>query len=234
MNIFNVGFLGSTVVEDFVPTDVAGLTLWINSENVTKDGGNLVSQMTDLSGNDNHLVNGTVATQPLWVDGLVNSLPAVTFPDTDQIITVANFAEGNLSMPYYFFMVLTYTDRTGSSYYDFGAGVGASLDTLEYYDGSTNIRWYAGGDEIAVLRSGGYHYNSILWNGASSSYREDGVETSTANIGSQVMQGLTLGASKNSSDNGNPLFCEFLIYNNDIGTSNRDKIETYLKDKYNL
>lgn len=36
--------------------------------NVTKDGGNLIGQVNDLSGNARHLTQGTAANKPLWVD----------------------------------------------------------------------------------------------------------------------------------------------------------------------
>ena len=75
-------------VIDYSVTPSISYDLLLTSEegNFTKDGGNLVSQWTDTSGNGNNVSQGTTNNQPTWVSS-VDGSPAVQFDgSTDFMI----------------------------------------------------------------------------------------------------------------------------------------------------
>lgn len=61
----------------FAPSDIPGLVAEFYSEFVVKDGGNLVSQWTDQSGQGNHATQGTDADKFVWFDNQINGYPAL-------------------------------------------------------------------------------------------------------------------------------------------------------------
>lgn len=64
-----------------------GCKLWLRADTVTKDGGNLVSQYTDKSGNGNSYVQSTSANKTIWVDGAYNGHPTVRGQDVTDNLT---------------------------------------------------------------------------------------------------------------------------------------------------
>ena len=68
----------------WIPKDIPGLVAEFYSEFVVKDGGNLVSQLTDQSGQGNHGTRTTDADKPLWVDAQLNGYPAIRFDGLDD------------------------------------------------------------------------------------------------------------------------------------------------------
>ncbi len=58
---------------------------------VTKDASDLVSAWGDQSASNNDFSQGTASKQPLWVDGVVNSLPVIRF-DGDMTDAAAGVA----------------------------------------------------------------------------------------------------------------------------------------------
>jgi len=93
--LFNEGNLGKGPFQGgFQPTDISGLILWLDDPNVPsniiEDGGNNVSQWTDISGNSNHFVQSTGADQPL------RSGSDITFDGVSEFLqsdaNIANFS----------------------------------------------------------------------------------------------------------------------------------------------
>lgn len=63
------GFSGGGSTPAFLPSDIAGLQLWLDASDtasITHVAG-LVSQWSDKSGNGRHMVQGTATRQPLYV-----------------------------------------------------------------------------------------------------------------------------------------------------------------------
>lgn len=61
------------------------LAWWKPDESrVTKDGTDRLSQVNDISGNTNHLLQALAAQQPLWVGNVLNGRPCMRFDDVDN------------------------------------------------------------------------------------------------------------------------------------------------------
>jgi len=79
--LFYAGAGGSN---PYVPSDTDGLRLALDYRSGVIESGGLVSQWTDLSGNDNHFTQATTANKPtLAVDG-------VAFDGIDDFVDIAN------------------------------------------------------------------------------------------------------------------------------------------------
>ena len=79
-----------------------------------------------------------------------------------------------------------------------------------------------------------YVQYTLLVSGASSDVRRDKTSVNSDDLGSSTINGIWLGSRHSSAMYGNPDIAEFLIYDSNIGDTDRDKVETYLADKYGL
>jgi len=213
----------------FLPTDISGLILWLDaSEGITKSS-DLVSQWDDQSGNSNDVAEST--NKPTWTDSELNGLPAVVF-GSDTSLAKATWSGGAVSQPYYVFAVMKFGQNTSSQYQWDGGG---SSNRFYWY---TNVdkRVASSGTELdmSVNPANNYYYITFFVNGATSNQRRDGVSQITGNLGGGSFNGITLASRYSEEAYNNPKICEFLVYDNDIGDTDRDKVEEYLKDKYDL
>jgi hypothetical protein len=85
----NEFFFFNSTQGDFSPLSVSGLVTWINASNVETSGAN-ITQMTDLSGNDNHAVQSTGADRPSLVPGVLNGLPVARFTSGQHFTFVSD------------------------------------------------------------------------------------------------------------------------------------------------
>ena len=74
---------------DFSPLSVSGLVTWINASSVQTSGAN-ITQMNDLSGNNNHAVQHTGANRPTLVAGVLNGLPVARFTSGHHFTFINN------------------------------------------------------------------------------------------------------------------------------------------------
>jgi hypothetical protein len=62
----------------FVPTDIAGLQLWLDAAQITgKSDGDLLASWLDVSGNSNNASQATAGLKPTYKTSIINSLPVV-------------------------------------------------------------------------------------------------------------------------------------------------------------
>lgn len=219
-------------VTTFNPLSVSGCKLWLKADvGITKDGGNLVSQWDDQSGQANHLVQATGTNQPLWVSNNRSSKPTINFDGVDNFMKLTSFAGGSIAHPWYLFIAAKEPSSSPMAFMS------------EDNENDPRFRTLASGYDVSdqAVLSGGtsdpsvWHYYTIIWNGASTDLRRDGTSILSGNSGSGgTFNGLTLGALSNPVNFSNAQFGEFLIYDNNIGTSNRNSIESYLATRWGL
>lgn len=70
----------------FVPTDIAGCTVWLNAGALVLSNNDPVASWTDLSGNGNNAVQATGSLQPLFKTAILNSQPVVRFDGLDDVM----------------------------------------------------------------------------------------------------------------------------------------------------
>lgn len=156
------------------------LVWWKPDESrVTKDGSNRLSQVNDISGNNNHLVQLTGAEQPLWVANSINGRPVMRFNGTDEnfditsIITIA----GNYTIVMFYhnnniinlsLTVEVVLRSTNKFFYTLGETSGSmEAETISTYnsDGDFNADYIK--DDIAI----GNHIFIQLLDGTTGTHR---------------------------------------------------------------
>ena len=214
----------------FNPLTVTGCKLWLKSDaGITKDGGNLVSQWDDQSGQANHLVQATGTNKPLWVDNNRSAKPTINFDGVDNFMKVTSFAGGSIAHPRYLFIVAKEPSATSMGFMAEDDENDPRFRLTGGYDISDQLDLTGG---TVALNT--WHYYTILWNGASSDLRRNAVSVLSGNSGSGgTFNGMTLGALSNGGY-GDAQVAEVLLYNNDIGVTNRNSIEAYLATRWGL
>ncbi len=216
----------------FDPSSVSGLIGWWKADaGITKDGGNLVSNWADQSGNSNDLAQGTGTNQPLWVDNNRASKPTINFDGIDNFMKVTSFSGGALSQPYTVFLALKEpsADNMGIITQDDANDPRFRTLATADYDISNQAVLVGGTTDPSV-----WHYYTILWNGASSDLRRDASSVLSGNAGAGgTWNGITLGALSGGGY-GDAQIGEVLIYNANISGGDRTNIETYLATRWGL
>tara|TARA_R110002153_G_scaffold168044_2_gene320753 strand:- start:192 stop:2387 length:2196 start_codon:yes stop_codon:yes gene_type:complete len=227
---------GATWTYEYALPTISGLKLHLDASDattITKDSSNLVSAWNDKSGEGNHISQATASKQPLWVGNTQNGLPLIRFDGTDDQLNRSTFVNGAISQGFYMFVVMKPTVGTASNPYNFDGG--ASARGWCYTDSSDVVRYGSATEQIidSNLPSTPVMYTFFV-NGSSSNVRKNSVSTTSATLGSTSSNGLWLACRHNDTSFGSPDHAEFLFYDNDIGTTNRDAVERYLKKKWGL
>ena len=104
----------------------ANLRLHYRSDlGVTKDGGDLVSNWADQSGNGDDLVQATGTNQPLWVDTAMNGYPVIRADGVDNWLT----ADVRRYKPAFPFLCCAEPDYLGIQRHDsFGENIALNPD----------------------------------------------------------------------------------------------------------
>lgn len=215
-----------------IPT-VSGLKLHLDasdSTTITKDSNNYISAWNDKSGEGNHLSQSTASKQPLWVNDTLDTLPVIRFDGSDDFMNRSTFVNGAISQGFYMFVVMRPSSSGVSYNFDSAAGTRGFC-----YSNNTVIQYGCGTDiQIDSTIPTTHVMYTFFVNGASSNVRKNSTSINSSNLGSSTINGLWLATRYNEANKGNVEFAEVLIYDNDIGTTNRDAIESYLTDKWGL
>lgn len=223
------------VIPPFDPSTISGLMVWYKAdEGVTKDGSDLVSQWNDQSGQGNNVTQATATNKPLFVNNNRNSLPTINFDGIDNFMKLTNFSGGGLVHPYYIFIACQEptSSPVSQGFFTDDNQNDPRLRTLSgVYDMSDETDLSGGTTDPSV-----WHYYTCFFNGVSSDLRRDGTSILSGNSGSggTSFNGLTIGALSAPSNFANMQYGEFLIYNVNIGATDRDLVEGYLANKWDI
>ena len=226
---------GSAWVSDgFQPTDISGLKLWLDANvGITKDGGDLVSQWDDQSGEGNHLTQATGTNQPLWVDSAHNSLDTIRFDGVDNKMSRSSWTGGALTQPSTIFIVCTINTGAGSdAIYD---GDQTANRHLLQIVGSASYQIGAGSFPSFGTPNSAFAQFNTLYNTTASHFRRNKSDIATSqDVGTNTLDGIRLGANDTGTNFALVDISEMLIYNADVSDTDRDLIEDYLATKWGL
>lgn len=230
LGIKNPVWLGSQVAE-FSPLDISNLELWLDASDaatITKDGGNLVSDWDDKSGQGNDVAQATGTNQPLWVDSVQNSMPIIRFDGVDNYMNRASLTGGDASQPNTIVIVVKWISGDDKGILD---GVSGKRNYLTKTSGLYNI--FAGtANTGTTVNSADILMYYAEFNSTSSFLRRSKSQLFTGDSGTNAIGGIHLGSNFTPVAFGDPDIAEILIYNKALTTGERDSVETYMTDKW--
>ncbi len=227
----SVGRDGVAAAPAFTPASLTSLKLWVKSDTgITIATG--VSQWDDLSGNGNHLVQATGASQPVVTASAINGLPAITFDGVDDFMQKAF----TLPQPVTIFMVVKeFTKRGNETFVDgftantgFVAQTGSTPASLQSYGGSA-------GNFTQENTVGSFALLTVIFNGAYSAMQWNSAADVSGSAGTAAMGGLTVGGRGGTgSFFANAAYAEIIVQAGVATAAERTSVETYVSTTYAL
>jgi hypothetical protein len=224
---------------------VPGLKVWLEADSgVYSDAGTTVAphdgsiqQWNDLSGNGNHFSQSTADRRPWFHTNVLNGRPAVYFGTNDYIWKSfgASYAQ-----PITVFIIARVPDTSATrrlvstptvSHTGLQILFTSSTDAISYSAGSVI------GSGVAAFPHLGQHVlHTFRADGASSYARTNGSAYVSGNAGTQASSGHRLGARWDTAQDYlfDGYIAAFLLYSGAMSDTDRDWIETQLKEKYGL
>jgi len=223
------------------PDSISGLKLWFDasdSSTITKDGGNLVSVWGDKAVNGDNLSQATGSDQPLWVDNVQNGLPVIKFDGSNDNMNTGTLT-ATLSQPNTYVGVFRMPTGSGAEFTVWDSEVTGTRN-LFVAEGTVNAyRYYAGDtpeNSAVTLDKTDFQVYTIVFDNTSSSIRRGQVEilSSGTAIGTNGLPSFKLGEDWSNIRNGDVWFGELLVYNKALTTQEREDVESYLIEKWNV
>ncbi len=207
------------------PDTVSGLLLWLKADWLNLNDGDTVSSWTDASGNNNHATAATAANRPTFKKNIINGKPALRYDGNSDVLVLTTL----LTTVRQAFIVMKWDNQVidyvpvlgGTTTYDFHGTPGSSF-----------VVW---GSFSSACVTGGTGWNNGTSVGATSIPKD---RTAFQVIELQTTCNATVGNISN--DRGSAArsihgdIAEVILYDNVISTTNRQKVERYLRDKYKL
>lgn len=237
----SLGIAGRNSVGGFSPLDPGGLVLWLRADaGVTVDGSNNVSTWTDQSGNGKDATQASASLRPAYQTNQQNGLPMIRCDGVDDIMEGTNplTTTGNFS----FFAVARknsgYTSTNESTYCSLGLNswYGLSLYTTAFNPGflAYPSAWVSEGSAVGDNTT---HYQTLIRSSTTQTYRRNGANTLTSTASAntpsanyQIGRHTDITFFRRAKDS----IGEILVYNKALSTTERDQVETYLKNKWGL
>jgi hypothetical protein len=193
---------------------------------ITKDGNNYVSRWNDKLGSGRDLINAAATTyQPIW------SSNGIQFDGSNDYMQTADFG---YTQPEQIYIVMKAGRwRLNDTIID-GLGVSNRM-VLSCVASTPYTSMYAGGHVINNLTIGSFYILTLLYNGASSSYRVNAEAAVEGNAALQNGKGLSLGTYYATGNYyGQIQFKEIILRSIADTTDNKTAIYNYLKTLYSL
>ena len=226
----------SNVTEKFKAIDLVNGNLLAHCGS----GNGFVEKWYDQSGNENHVVQTTTGKQPKIVSSgsllTQGGKPCINFDGSDDCLNKATYTQGALSQPNTAFAVAkldTYTD-SNRKIFDGDASTDRNMLQLST-TGNGQFAHFAGtvvatGEDADADR----HLFTCLFNGAASRLRIDTTQKSTANAGTNTMNGIVIGANHNTAFNFWDGDIQEIIIFNSSQTTNIPAIEANINNQYSI
>jgi len=205
----------------FLPSKLEGLVMWTRYGSGITITGSGVSQWDDVSGNGNHLLQGTDAFRPSKeADG------SILFDGTDHRMS-ASFTLIQPETVYILGKHITWT--SGDRWFD---GAGANSGTGYMIGVSGDVKLYAGNFQTnpTNIPLDTYGVMTGVINGASSALQWENETPETAgDIGVNNMGGFTLASKAAGTGEGNIQVKEVLVFNTAHDAATRAQVIAYLQ-----
>lgn len=229
------------ITAEFLPTQIAGLTFWLDSvdlTHITKDGSNNITAWLDRSGNGNNATDSSAA--PVWTANQINGLPAVYFNGSAEMgLPAGLFGIPNGASTLFvvarrstdsgnFETILSLSDATAADYFMiYGTTAGTVL--FKSRDG-------AGGAVTATTTTTNTNILMGRRSGTTQALAVNGGTevTNTSAVDSASIDSGDIGASHSNNLRLTGYVGEYLLYNSSLSAANITKVLRYLSRKWGV
>lgn len=213
-------------VAQIIPTDLPNLKLWLKSDSLILNGSN-VSQWTDLSGNNNHIIQTDNTKQPLLLSNQLNNFPVVRFDGINDNL------KSLFSQTYNNELTIFIVMRNNASNPVFIYDGGTNYLSMVYVSNKLYIQ--SGIPNMFYPKAAPFPF-SIFQNeytNTVSKIYENGLLKLSGTLPTPVLNGFTLGTRYLQDTyffNGD--IAEIFIYNSTLSSFEKNQVELYLRNKY--
>ena len=219
---------------------LGNLLFWIDASSspITLVNGN-VSQINDMSGNDNHVNQATTTSQPQYIQDALKGKPLLRF-DGDDFLTATSLFSGNV---FSVFGVMKSGTISGVEDMWISTRVSANkgFELVTTSTGESRSRQFNSSGQYFISTSGApssitnYNIHTALFkldgnelfvNGAYQQSSANGIDETT----SLLSIGKVIGASGAGQFDGD--IAEIIIFNKTVSDEEQSLIENYLKSKW--
>jgi hypothetical protein len=218
----------------FSNTSVSGMLLWLKADSI--GGASPVSTWADQSGNGNDATQPSTSNQPTLVTNALNGLPVVHFT-WGQILNLPNVMNGATQGEIFAVVRSTGAPGVTGSLWDWGPGYGSAYPnsdgTLYEAFGTDGNYWMSLGKPAQNLAQ--FHVYNISSSPSEWTQRFDGLvnyDRTGSNLTADFSTSPILGGNGASFLTGD--FAEIIVYNQALNQAQRDTVNAYLGNKYNI
>ena len=221
---------------EFQPTDISDLRFWWDAtdESTIDKIADRVSEWRDKSGNSQDLVQATAGAQPLFIPNDRNNNNVIDFAGN-------RFMRSNFVTGYNYPVTLIYVSELSGN---------NGLSQIMFYPFNTtasNVGWRknATADQFALVADGTsitftkvgiantWRYVTLIYNGASSSARVDGVQEGAGAINNGSSPPITVGEHATGGQFADNKVMHILAYEKILSAQELIDIETWANDQIN-
>jgi hypothetical protein len=214
-----------------IPLRVGTPELWLDaadSNTITLDGSSNVEQWRDKSGNVRHAEQATTLARPSL--STINGVQALLFDGTDDSMesTFSSISQPLMIYSVFRQQIITVARVVYDSRLTAACALFSNTANIVAEAGAT-LTWTSG----AALNTG--VATTVIYNGASSSIRSNGVEKQTGNAGTNALtSGMKIGVSRASSARFFGQIGEILVYSAVHDSTQLSQVEGYLMSKWRI
>lgn len=223
-----------------------GLKLWLDA-GVLATGA--VALWPDLSGNGNHATQTTGANQPTCVANVVNGHAVVRFNGTSNFLSIANILGSRLfstNTATLFIVGRSNSPANRGSFIQWNPGVNTNWVNVHLPWSDGVLYWDFGhissGGRVTIAMPAGwldaFHATTLWRNSTTGQIYADGSQLASSGmtdaLDNTITANFVVGSNSNDSAFLNGDIAEIIIYNRALLTSERQSVERYLANKYNI
>jgi hypothetical protein len=228
---------GALIGAAFVPTDIAGLLAWYKADSLALNDNDAVSSWADSGGSLGlAATQATSGNRPVYKTNIQNGLPVVRFDGTDDYLQTATFGSDQ-AQPTTWFVVTknTATDSTQRHVIDGSHATGTKRQAIGRRNSSGN-KWFVWAATFLLNGADDTNWNifTAILNGASSSHQVNAATAANGNAGTQVLNGITIGANNVSpfSNCWTGDVGEVLLYSGSLSSGDQTSVRNYLNGRW--
>lgn len=217
----------------FQPSDLPSIAFWFRSDyGISGDTASNVAAWLDYSGNGRHLMQGTTANRPAYISNEgISEYPYLSFDGSNDTLKTVPFT---YNQPYTNYIVYKKRNTKNNVYYvyDGNATNGMALRTGTE---PLVILLSASAGPVVNANSLNFNIDCGVFNGTSSTHRNNNDVEVTGNPGANNAGGLTLGGVGAQNSNFAPVdVFELIGYSVAHGDLEKSLVRKYLNNKYNI